>query len=98
MSKTILQVVPALDSGGVERGTIEIASALVESGWQAVVASAGGRMVAELERAGGRHITLPLAGKSPLLIYQNIGRLAKLIAGPRRGVRGPPPGERSALL
>jgi len=79
MSKTILQVVPALDSGGVERGTIEIASALVDIGWQAIVASAGGRMVAELERAGGRHIELPLAGKSPLLIRRNIGKLTKVI-------------------
>lgn len=79
MSKTILQVVPALESGGVERGTIEIAQALTDAGWRAVVASAGGRMVAELERAGGTHITLPLAGKSPWLMYRNVRRLIEVI-------------------
>ncbi len=79
-SKTILQVVPAMEQGGVERGTVEIARALVAAGWRAVVASAGGRMVAELEQVGGRHVTLPLAGKSPFLIRSNITRLENLIA------------------
>ncbi len=44
---TVLQVLPSLVTGGVERGTIEIAQALVAAGWQAVVASAGGPLVRE---------------------------------------------------
>ena len=42
---TVLQVLPSLVTGGVERGTVEITQAIVEAGWRALVASAGGRMV-----------------------------------------------------
>jgi glycosyltransferase involved in cell wall biosynthesis len=75
----ILQVLPALDSGGVERGTIEIAQAIVAAGGTALVASAGGRMVPQLERAGGRHITLPLMTKDPLNIWLHGFTLARLV-------------------
>ncbi len=76
---TILQVLPRLEAGGVERGTVEMAQAIAGSGGTALVASAGGRLVPSVERAGGRHITLPLAGKGPLAIWRNAGRLARLI-------------------
>lgn len=75
----ILQVVPALGGGGVERGTIEIAAAIVRAGGVALVASAGGRLVAEVARAGARHVALPLATKNPVAIWRNAGRLAELI-------------------
>jgi glycosyltransferase involved in cell wall biosynthesis len=75
----VLQVVPRLVSGGVERGTVEIATALAAAGWKAVVASEGGPMVREIERAGAIHVTLPLASKNPLVMHANIGRLAKVI-------------------
>ena len=76
---TILQVLPALESGGVERGTLEIAGALVKAGHRALVASSGGRMVAELEALGAEHITLPLKSKNPLKIFANVGELSKII-------------------
>ena len=75
---TVLQVLPALESGGVERGTLEIADAVIRAGGRALVASAGGRLVAPLERLGARHVTLPLRSKSPLGILRNAGRLAAL--------------------
>jgi glycosyltransferase involved in cell wall biosynthesis len=74
----ILQVLPALFSGGVERGTVEIAEAIVASGFRALVASAGGPMAAEVERVGGRHVALPLDAKDPVTILRNAGRLAVL--------------------
>jgi glycosyltransferase involved in cell wall biosynthesis len=76
---TVLQVLPALVTGGVERGTVEITAALVRAGWRAVVASSGGVMAREIEKAGGVHVTLPLASKSPFVIRRNIGRLAEVI-------------------
>jgi len=78
---TILQVLPALDAGGVERGTLEIAAALVAAGHRALVASAGGRLVPALEALGARHVTLPLATKSPWGIWRNAARLHALIRG-----------------
>ncbi len=76
---SILQVLPALDEGGVERGTVEMARAIVGAGGRAVVASAGGRLVPALERAGGLHRTLPLMTKDPVDILLNAGRLRRLI-------------------
>ncbi|SOD91763.1 glycosyltransferase family 4 protein [Caenispirillum bisanense] len=81
---TILQVLPRLETGGVERGTIEIAEGIVQAGGRALVASEGGRMVRELTRVGADHVTLPLASKNPLVIRRNIERLKTLIG--ERGV------------
>lgn len=75
----VLQVLPALQTGGVERGTIEVACALAEAGWTPLVASSGGAMVRELERAGVKHFTLPLASKNPLTMRRNVKRLERLI-------------------
>lgn len=62
----MLQVLPALQSGGVERGTLEIAAHLVAQGHRSLVMSAGGRMVAELESAGSLHLTCAIGRKSSL--------------------------------
>jgi len=75
----VLQVLPALKSGGVERGTIEVATALRAANHRALVASNGGRMVAELEAVGAEHFTLPLNTKNPLKIWRNVTALEKLI-------------------
>lgn len=67
---TVLQVLPALDSGGVERGTLEIARALVAAGHRSIVVSNGGRLVAQLEREGSEHILMPVHRKSPASFFQ----------------------------
>lgn len=76
---TILQVLPALVRGGVERGTVEMASAIVQGGGRAIVASAGGIMEGELRRAGAIHVTLPLTDKSPVAIWKNTARIKQVI-------------------
>ncbi|OAN46082.1 glycosyltransferase family 4 protein [Magnetospirillum moscoviense] len=76
---TVLQVLPALVTGGVERGTVDVAAALAQAGWRSIVASTGGPMVRELIRAGAEHIELPLASKNPLVIRKNTERLIHLI-------------------
>lgn len=75
----ILQVLPALGTGGVERGTLDIARHLSAQGWTALVASSGGAAISELAACAARHYRLPLAAKSPWVIHANIGRLQKLI-------------------
>lgn len=74
-----MQVIPSLIMGGVERGTVEIAAALQKAGIRNLVVSAGGRMVADLERLGVEHITLPVASKNPFVIWRNVYRLASLV-------------------
>jgi len=75
----VLQVLPALVTGGVERGTIDVAGALIEAGWTALVASSGGPMVRELDRLGAKHIQLPLHSKNPLVMRANVARLEAII-------------------
>jgi glycosyltransferase involved in cell wall biosynthesis len=75
----VLQVVPSLETGGVERGTVDVAAAVVAAGGVAVVASSGGVMVRELERAGGIHVTLPVHSKNPVVMARNVARLRHLI-------------------
>jgi glycosyltransferase involved in cell wall biosynthesis len=75
----VLQVLPSLVSGGVEHGTVELAGALVEAGWTSYVASGGGPLEREIARAGGKHLTLPLASKNPLVMRRNTVELTRLI-------------------
>ena len=75
----VLQVLPSLITGGVERGTVEIARAIAEAEATALVASAGGPLVRQIERAGGTHIALPLTTKSPFGIWRNAGALEAVI-------------------
>lgn len=62
---TILQLLPELDGGGVERGTLEMGRYLVEQGHRSLVISAGGRLVEQLEAEGSVHIQWNIGEKSP---------------------------------
>lgn len=66
----VLQLLPALDGGGVERGTLEIARALAAAGHESVVLSKGGRLVEQLQREGSRHLALDLGRKSPATFFE----------------------------
>ena len=59
----VIQILPELNSGGVERGTLEVGKYLVEQGHESLVISNGGRLVEQLESEGSRHITLPVHQK-----------------------------------
>jgi glycosyltransferase involved in cell wall biosynthesis len=75
---SVLQVTPALDAGGVERTTIEIAEAIIGAGGRALVASRGGRLESELLAAGGELAPMPVDSKNPFQMWLNGRRLAKL--------------------
>jgi len=79
VTPVVLQVLPALVSGGVERGTLEVAAALRRNGYTALVASSGGPLVNELDACGAVHLTLPLKTKNPFMIWKNAKRLEQLI-------------------
>ncbi len=75
----VLQVLPELETGGVETGTIEIATALKAAGIKNFVASQGGRMVYELEKNKIGHLTLPLKSKNIFTMLSNANKLAQYI-------------------
>jgi glycosyltransferase involved in cell wall biosynthesis len=74
-----LQLVPAMEQGGVERGVVEVNRALVAAGWENVVVSAGGRLARQIESDGGRHISLDVKSKNPLTYFLRAAKLRKLL-------------------
>lgn len=78
MPLTVVQLLPALESGGVERSTLEIAEALVRDGHRAIVVSAGGRLVPRLQALGAEHVTLDIGRKS-LLTLRHVRPLRALL-------------------
>ncbi len=61
---TVVQMVPALEAGGVERGTLEVANELVRHGHRSIVLSGGGKLVRSLTAAGSEHVDWPVGRKS----------------------------------
>lgn len=76
---TVVQLLPALEAGGVERSTLEIAEALVREGHRAIVVSAGGRMLPQLEALGAEHVPLAVGRKSPLA-FRHVPALRRVLA------------------
>jgi len=74
----LLQVLPDLEPGAAARDSIEVAKALVEEGWTAVVASAGGSLEREVVGFGAIHETMPLERGNPLRMAANVPRLVRL--------------------
>ncbi|MEM7619733.1 MAG: glycosyltransferase family 4 protein [Pseudomonadota bacterium] len=77
--KTILQIIPQLNTGGAEISTLEITQALVQAGARALVASEGGRLQNEIAALGGELVIMPVATKNPVQIWQNTNALKHLI-------------------
>lgn len=76
----VVQLLPALEAGGVERSTLEIADALVAAGHRAIVVSAGGRLVPQLRELGAQHLELDIGAKSPLTL-RHVPALRKIFRG-----------------
>lgn len=71
---SVMQLLPALDAGGVERSTLEIATALRTQGHRSLVVSAGGRLLSALAATGSEHIELAIGRKS----LRSLGLIAPL--------------------
>ena len=75
---TIAQILPALNTGGVERGVIEISKSLNDNGFKSIVLSSGGHMVPQLRRTGTTHYELNVNTKNPFK-WPKIRKQVKLI-------------------
>ena len=62
----IVQILPSLDDGGVERGTVDSNRLYLAAGHESWVISAGGKRVAAIEADGGHHVTVDVRSKNPL--------------------------------
>jgi glycosyltransferase involved in cell wall biosynthesis len=75
---TVVQILPALASGGVERGTLEVGAYLASNGCRSIVISAGGRMVKKLLEQGSEHVEWTI-GKKSILTLKLVRRLRKFL-------------------
>lgn len=75
----IVHLLPALEQGGVETVVCDLVRVLVRAGDEVLVVSAGGRLVARVERDGGRHLTLDLKSKNPLTYFFRARRLRRIL-------------------
>lgn len=82
---TVVQLLPALNAGGVERSTLEISAALVAAGHRAIVVSAGGRLLPALAETGAEHVQLDIGRKS-LATLRHVGALRRLFADTRADI------------
>jgi glycosyltransferase involved in cell wall biosynthesis len=73
----ILQILPQLNQGGVERGTVELNRELVKRGHTSTVISAGGRQAEQIENDGGTHISLDVYSKNLLTVPFRVRLLRK---------------------
>ena len=75
----VVQIVPQLNEGGVERGTVELSRELVRHGCGSTVISAGGKLVPQIVSDGGRHVTHDVAGKNPLTVPARAWALRRVL-------------------
>lgn len=68
---TVLQILPALEGGGVEKGTLELAAGLVAAGHRSLVMSAGGQLVSRLTGQGSEHFVAPVDRKRPFTPFRS---------------------------
>jgi glycosyltransferase involved in cell wall biosynthesis len=75
----IVQILPELNEGGVERGTMELSREFVALGHESIVISCGGKLVSNIEADGGKHISLDVCSKNPLTALARIYKLRKVL-------------------
>lgn len=75
----VMQIIPELETGGAEQGTVDVAIALKKYGWKPIVVSHGGAKVTDLQRARVEHVTLPVHSKNPVVIMRNAKRIERLV-------------------
>lgn len=75
----VVQLLPELNEGGVERGTVELNREFVRRGMTSIVISHGGRLVEQIRADGGTHISFDVCSKNPLTLPLRVLKLRKIL-------------------
>lgn len=75
----IVQLLPELNEGGVERGAMELSRELVKQGHESIIISAGGKLVEQIKKDGGTHITFDVYSKNLLTAPFRVLKLRKIL-------------------
>ena len=75
----IVQVIPELNEGGVERGVVELNREFVKLGIESYIISNGGKLVEQIIKDGGKHITFDVCSKNIFTSFSRVSKLKKLL-------------------
>jgi glycosyltransferase involved in cell wall biosynthesis len=75
----IVQLIPELNQGGVERVVAQTTEGFVQRGHEVIVISNGGTLVSSIEQCGGKHIQLDLCSKNLLSFFPRVLKLKSLL-------------------
>ena len=75
----VVQLLPELNEGGVERGTVELSRELVKMGHESIVISSGGKLVSKIGKEGGRHELFDVSSKNPFSVPSRVTGLRRLL-------------------
>ncbi|GGD40746.1 glycosyl transferase [Malaciobacter pacificus] len=76
---TVVQLLPELNEGGVERGVVELSREFTKKGLNSFVISAGGKFENTIEKDGGKHIKLDVCSKNILTVFSRVNKLKKIL-------------------
>lgn len=75
----ILQLLPELNEGGVERGVVELNREFVKKGIKSFVISNGGKLQKQIEIDGGKHIVFDVCSKNIFTIIYRVNKLKEIL-------------------
>ncbi len=75
----IVQVIPELNEGGVERGVVELNREYVKLGIESYIISNGGKLVNQITKDGGNHITFDVCSKNIFTSFTRVSKLKKIL-------------------
>ncbi len=75
----IVQLLPDLNEGGVERGVVDLNRELIKHDIDNIVISNGGRLVNQIISDGGTHIQFDVASKNIFSVFSRVIKLRKIL-------------------
>ena len=75
----IVQVIPELNEGGVERGVVELNREFVKKGIESFVISAGGKLENQINLDGGNHVKFDVCSKNIFTAFSRVNTLKKIL-------------------
>ena len=75
----IMQLLPELNEGGVERGVVELNREFVKKGIESFVISAGGKLENQINLDGGNHVKFDVCSKNIFTVFKRVKVLKKIL-------------------
>ena len=75
----IVQLLPELNEGGVERGVVELNREYVKLKIESYVISAGGKLENQINLDGGKHIKFDVCSKNIFTVFSRVVKLKKIL-------------------